>query len=107
MGPKEKLDMIGELSRIAQRLDQRASPQSDVASATSELVDTARALGVPVDARRDDAPVFLEGTEKVETATRTQCGSMLYALTHETIPDPRAIAARIAQRLFELAPTHR
>ena len=107
MGPDEKIELISELSRITRRLDQRDSPEDVIAAAISALAETARALGVPVDTRRDDAPVFLEGTEKVETATWTQCGGLLFALAHDTVFDRRGIATRIARRLFELAPTHR
>jgi hypothetical protein len=51
--------------------------------------------------------VFLEGTEKVETATWTQCGGLLFALTHEEMRGADALAARVAERIFDLPPTHR
>lgn len=107
MTTTEKLALIDELSRLVRELSELADATPRASSAVSKLVEIARALGVPTDHRRDDAPVFLEGTEKVATATWTQCGGLLYALAHDEARDRSAVATKVAQRLFELAPTHR
>jgi hypothetical protein len=103
----EKLDLINRLSGLMPELRQRGQTLARASTAIAELMEIAHALGVPTTQRRDDAPVFLEGTEKVETATWTQCGGLLFALAHDEARDPGALAVRLARRIFELAPTHR
>lgn len=103
----EKLELIDELSHLRRQLSGPALATPGASNAVSKLIEIARALGVPTTHRRDDAPVFLDGTEKLETATWTQCGGILYAIAHDEVSDRTAVAAKVAQRIFELAPTHR
>ncbi|HEX2673628.1 MAG TPA: hypothetical protein VHM25_22270 [Polyangiaceae bacterium] len=56
--------------------------------------------------RRSDTHRFLEGDEAVESATWEQCGGLVHALETGQVADERAVAARVAARLFELVPTH-
>ena len=107
MTAREKLKLIDELSRLVRELSEPAPTTARGSTAVAELLEIARALGVPTTDRRDDAPVFLEGTAKVETATWTQCGGLLFALAHDEVRDAQSLATRLAQRLFDLAPTHR
>jgi hypothetical protein len=103
MESDEMSGLVADLCRIAQSLRGQVADSRSI----EELLQVAGALGVSTSSRRDDAPVFLDGTERVETATWTQCGGLLFALVHDDVREPCAIAARVAQRLFELAPTHR
>jgi hypothetical protein len=107
MPEKEQVELLAELSRLARELKQPPHAEAGGLTAVPRLVEVAHALGVPTNSRRDDAPVFLEGTERVETATWTQCGGLLFALAHEEMRGADALAARVAERIFDLAPTHR
>lgn len=95
--------LMAELALIDRQLQASDETTSDLVEA---LLDVARALKLPVDARREDAHRFIEGTESVATATWAQCGGLVFALTQRQVVEERALAAQVAQRLFELTPTH-
>jgi hypothetical protein len=99
MDRRKAADELAELGRTL-------SEQSDLEDRRTiqALVDAAHTLGVPTNQRRDDAPVFLAGTESIESATWTQCGGLLFALAHDQPAEARLIAARVARRIATLLP---
>jgi len=96
-------ELLAELALIARQLQAPDEPTSDLVDA---LAAAARALKVPVDESRQDAYRFIDGETAVATATWLQCGGLVYALARGQVVDSRQLAARVAQRLFELAPSH-
>jgi hypothetical protein len=100
MDRRNAADELAELGRTL-------SEQSDLENQRTiqALVEAAHRLGVPTNQRRDDAPVFLAGTESIESATWTQCGGLLFALAHDQPAEARVIAARVARRIATLLPT--
>jgi len=96
-------ELMGELALIERQLESSDEPTSDLIDA---LVEAARALRLPTDERREDTHLFIDGGEAVESATWRQCGGIVYALIERRIVDERTVAARVAQRIFELAPAH-
>ncbi len=103
MQTASRSDLLVTLSRLADDLTAGDGARPTLA----ELTGVARALGVPTGERRDDAPVFLNGTEPIATATWTQCGGILFAIERGEVDAPAEAAARVARRLLQLAPTHR
>ncbi len=95
---------MAELALIDRQLQASDESTSDLLEA---LADTARALKVPADDRREDAHRFIEGVDAVESATWAQCGGLISALTEGLVVEERTVAARVARRIFELTPTHR
>lgn len=95
--------LLAELALIDRQLQASDEPTSDLVDA---LDAAARALRVPVDERGQDAYRFIEGEAAVSTATWVQCGGLVFALAQGHVVDSRQLAARVAQRLFELAPSH-
>ena len=95
--------LMAEVALIARQLQASDEPTSELIDA---LVDVCRALKLPADSRRDDTHRFLEGAESVEAATWAQCGGLVFALAERQVVDERALAARVAQRIFQLTPTH-
>ena len=100
---KTRDELMEEFALIGRQLQSSDEPTPDLVEA---LLDSARAVNLPTDERRDDAHRFLEGTERVESATWAQCGGLAYALAAGQVADERALAARVAQRIFDLLPTH-
>src|SRR3954464_4626498 len=96
-------ELMAELALIVRQLQASDESTSDLVDA---LVDTARALKLPINEGRDDAHRFIEGVQSVEAATWLQCGGLVFALAEHQVVDSRALASRVAQRVFELAPTH-
>jgi hypothetical protein len=96
-------ELLAELALINRQLEASDESTSDLIDA---LVEVARALKLPTDARREDSHRFAEGAEAVESATWAQCGGLVVALADRQVVDERAFAARVAQRIFELIPTH-
>jgi hypothetical protein len=95
--------LMAELALIARQLQASDEPTSELIDA---LVSAARALKLPCDERREDTHRFLEGVESVESATWAQCGGLVFALAERRVVDERAVATRVAQRIFQLTPTH-
>ena len=102
----ERSELFLELSHVGGQLHACANPES-APLFIDELVDIARQLSVPIDAPRDDAPVFLGAPDKISTATWTQCGGLLYALCHDGPENRLLVAIKVAQRLARLAAGHR
>jgi len=96
-------ELMAELALINRQLQSSDESTSDLVDA---LADAARALKLPVDEARDDTHRFIEGVEAVESATWAQCGGLIHSLAQHQLVDERPLAARVAQRVFELAPTH-
>lgn len=96
-------DLMAEVALINRQLQASDEATSDLIEA---LLDVARAIKLPVDEHREDAHRFIEGTESVASATWAQCGGLVFALTQQQVVAERAFAAQLAQRLFELIPTH-
>jgi hypothetical protein len=96
-------ELLEQLALIERQLQASDEPTANL---IDELVDVARALRLPTDDHREDAHRFTEGSEPVESATWKQCGGLIYALAQKQVPDERAFAARLTQRIFELLPTH-
>ncbi|HKO53838.1 MAG TPA: hypothetical protein VJV79_39295 [Polyangiaceae bacterium] len=94
---------MAELALIGRQLQASDEPTPDLINA---LVDSARAMKLPVDQRRPDTHRFIEGSESVESATWAQCGGLVCALAEGQVVDERMLAARVAQRVFELLPSH-
>ena len=63
-------------------------------------------MKLPVDDARSDTHRFIEGVAPMESATWAQCGGLTLALAQHVLTDERALAGKVAQRVFELAPTH-
>ena len=97
-------ELLEKLALIYRQLQASDEPTADL---VEELVNVARALRLPTDDRRGDAHRFIEGAESVATATWNQCGGLIHALAQKQVVGERAFAAHIAQRVFELLPTHR
>ena len=97
MGPD-----VAEIVRLAQVLAEQRSTEDQ--RALHALAEAAHSIGVPTGTRRDDAPVFIAGTEPIETATWTQCGGLLFALLHDSVPDACGVAERVARRISLLLP---
>jgi hypothetical protein len=93
---------VAEIVRLAEVLVEQRSTEDQ--RALHALAHAARSIGVPTGTRRDDAPVFIAGTEPIETATWTQCGGLLFALLHDHVPDARDVAERVARRISMLSP---
>ncbi|HKO48779.1 MAG TPA: hypothetical protein VJV79_13700 [Polyangiaceae bacterium] len=102
----EQGELLLELSHVGGQLNACADPQA-APSFIDELVDIARLLSVPTDARRDDAPVFLSAPAKISRATWRQCGGLLYALSHDRLDNGLQIATEVAQRLTSLVSQQR
>ena len=81
----------------------RDSDSAAARGSVAALIELAHSLGVNTQDRRDDAPVFVAGTEPIETATWAQCGGLLFALSRDEVPDARAIAQRVGRRVCALA----
>jgi hypothetical protein len=96
-------ELMAELALINRQLQASDEPTSDLVDA---LFEAARALKLPVDDPRDDTHRFIEGAEAIESATWVQCAGIIQLLAQHQLVDERALAARVAQRVFELAPTH-
>jgi len=96
-------ELMGELALIQRQLQAPDEPTSVLVEA---LLGAARALKLPVDERRGDTHLFVEGGEAVESATWLQCGGLVFALAEGQVVDERAFALRLAQRIFDLTPTH-
>lgn len=96
-------DLMAGLSLIDRQLGASDESTADLIDA---LVDTARGLKVPVAARSDETHRFLEGAEPVARASWLQCGGLIFALAEGQVVDQRAVAAQLARRIFDLAPTH-
>jgi|tagenome__1003787_1003787.scaffolds.fasta_scaffold12704899_1 hypothetical protein len=96
-------ELMTEISLISRQLQTSDEPTPDLIEA---LVDSARAINLPVDERREDTHRFIEGDESVESATWAQCAGLVHALQEGQVVDDRALAARVAQRIFDLLPTH-
>lgn len=96
-------NLLAELALISRQLEASDEPTPDLISA---LIDSARAVKVPADEPRQDTHRFIEGTEPVEVATWAQCGGLVWALSESQVAEERALAARLAQRIFALVPTH-
>lgn len=96
-------DLMAEIALINRQLQASDESSSDLIDA---LVDVTRALKLPVDEPRSDTHRFVEGVESVESATWLQCAGLIHALSQRQVVEERALAARVAQRVFELAPTH-
>ncbi len=103
MNTPSRSDLIEALERLTPDLNDPLKSES----AVQELIAVARALEVPTQERRDDAPVFLDGTESIDTATWTQCGGILFAIGRGEAREPGNVAAYVARRLIILAPAHR
>jgi len=95
--------LMAELALIERQLQASDEPTSELVDA---LVDAAHALKLPAAALREDTHRFIEGADAVESATWAQCGGLVFALAERHVVDERAFAARVAQRIFELTPTH-
>lgn len=102
----ERSELVLELSHVRGQLHACLDPQT-APLLIDELVDIARQLSVPIDDRRDDAPVFLDAPDKIRTASWTQCGGLLYALCHDHPGNRLQVATGVAQRLARLAPQQR
>lgn len=102
----EPSELFLELSHVGGQLHACSDPQT-APLLIDELVDIARQLAVPTDHRRDDAPVFLGEPDKIRTATWTQCGGLLYALSHDPPRNLLQVATGVAQRLVRLLPQQR
>jgi len=98
-----KDDLLTQLSVIERQLQSSDEPTRDLVDA---LLEVARGAKLPMDERRADTQMFLEGAASVEAATWLQCGGLLHALGQGYVTEDRALAARLAQRIFELLPTH-
>ena len=96
-------ELMGELTLIERQLQTADEPTSDLIDA---LIDATRALKLPIDQRRPDAHLFIDSEQSVSSATWDQCGGLVFALARQEVVAPRAFAARVAQRVFELTPTH-
>lgn len=96
-------ELMAEVALINRQLQASDETAADLIEA---FVEAARALKLPVDEARSDTHRFIEGVEPVEGATWAQCGGLIFALAQHQLVDERALAARVAQRVFELAPTH-
>ena len=96
-------ELMEELALIDRQLQMSDESAADLIEA---LVDAARALKLPIDGRREDAYRFIQGVDSVEAATWAQCGGLVFALSQRQVVDERALAARVAHRVFELTPTH-
>jgi hypothetical protein len=96
-------ELMAELALIGRQLQASDEPTPDLINA---LADSARALKLPADERREDTHRFIEGSEPVESATWAQCGGLVWALAEGQVVDGRMLAARVAQRIFDLLPTH-
>lgn len=103
---QNRSELVAQLTHVGGQLVGR-----NVGNAASplleELLELARTLHVPTDKPRDDSRVFLNTPQKIAGATWTQCGGILYALSHQSRSDASAIAAEVAQRIARLAPNHR
>ena len=96
-------DLMAQLALIERQLQSSDEPTADLVNA---LVDVAHALSLPVAERRAETLNFVGGVTSIETATWSQCGGLLHALTEGDVPENRELASRVAQRIFELVPTH-
>jgi hypothetical protein len=96
-------ELMAQLVLIGRQLQASDEATTDLIEA---LADTARALKLPIDERREDTHRFTEGTEAVAAATWAQCGALVFALTERQVVDDRALAAQVARRVFELTSTH-
>ena len=94
---------MSQLALIERQLQSSDEPTADLVEA---LVDAGRAVSLPVEDRRDDSHVFIEGAASIATATWAQCGGLVHALAGGHVSENRELAARVAQRVFELTPTH-
>ena len=97
-------ELEAQLNHVGGQLAAHHGPGS-AAPLLEELIDIAAELRVPTRQRRDDSHVFLEAPHKISEATWTQCGGILYALSHERGLDCAPIAAAVAQRIARLART--
>ena len=98
----ERNELLLELSHVAGQLHACTDPQA-APLLIEELVDIARQLSVPTEARSEDAPAFLAAPEKIVTATWRQCGGLIYALCHARAHHAPRVATEVAQRLVRLA----
>jgi hypothetical protein len=96
-------ELMAELVLIARQLQASDEPTSDLIDA---LIDVTRALKLPIDEPGTDTHRFIEGVDAVEVATWKQCAGLVFALAQKQVTDERALATRIAERVFELTPTH-
>jgi hypothetical protein len=97
----ERSELFLELSHVGGQLHACSDPKT-APLFIDELVEIARQLAVPTDARRDDARVFLRAPDKISSATWTQCGGLLYALCHDGPDNRLQVAVKVAQRLVRL-----
>jgi len=100
---KSRDELMAEFALIGRQLQSSDEPTPDLIDA---LIDSARAVNLPTDEHREDAHRFIEGTKRVESATWVQCGGLAFALAAGQVADGRAMAARVAERIFDLLPTH-
>lgn len=96
-------ELMTQMALIERQLQSSDESTADLVDA---LVDAARAARVPMQAGKDDTHAFIEGRAAVETATWAQCGGLIQALVEGYVVQNRDLAARVAQRVFELTPTH-
>lgn len=96
-------ELLTEIALIGRQLQSSDEPTADLIDA---LFESARAVNLPVDDRREDTHRFIEGVEAVEAATWAQCAGLVHALQEHQVVEDRALAARVAQRIFDLLPTH-
>jgi len=96
-------ELMVELALIDRQLQGSDESTSDLVDA---LVDTARALRVPVEPSDEGLHLFINGKLSVDSATWGQCGGLVFELEQRTVVDDRSLAARVARRVFELAPKH-
>ncbi len=96
-------ELLSELVLIDRQLQASDESTSDLIDA---LVDVTRALKLPTDELGEDTHRFLHGDESLTSATWAQCGGLVFALVERQVVDERAFAARVARRIYELAPTH-
>ncbi|MES1173270.1 MAG: hypothetical protein ABUL62_02995 [Myxococcales bacterium] len=95
-------DLRDKLSLIDRQLRSSDEPTADLIEA---LLDSARSLNLPLDARQDSF-LFAIGEERIEAASWEQCGALVQALEDGSIVDGRELAARVAARISELVPEH-
>ena len=100
---KSRDELMAAFALIGRQLQASDEPTPNLLEA---LIDSARAVNLPADEHREDTHRFIEGTKRVESATWAQCGGLAFALAAGQVADPRAMAARVAERIFDLLPTH-
>lgn len=96
-------EWMTQLAFIERQLQSADEPTADLVEA---LADAGRAVSLPVQEGREDSHLFIQGNASVATATWAQCGALVHALAEGYVAENRDLAARIAQRVFELTPTH-